>query len=41
MKQTTRLRQLLAQGPTLLVPGCYDSLSAPASSSGPAFPPST
>jgi 2-methylisocitrate lyase-like PEP mutase family enzyme len=28
MKQTTRLRQLLAQGRTLLVPGCYDSLSA-------------
>jgi 2-methylisocitrate lyase-like PEP mutase family enzyme len=28
MKQTTRLRQLLAQGQTLLVPGCYDSLSA-------------
>jgi 2-methylisocitrate lyase-like PEP mutase family enzyme len=28
MKPTTRLRQLLAQGRTLLVPGCYDALSA-------------
>jgi 2-methylisocitrate lyase-like PEP mutase family enzyme len=28
MRQTTRLRQLLAAGPTLVVPGCYNALSA-------------
>ncbi len=28
MRQTTRLRELLAQGGTLLVPGCYNALSA-------------
>jgi len=28
MRQTTRLRQLLAEGRPLLVPGCYDALSA-------------
>ena len=28
MRATTRLRQLLASGPTLFVPGCYNALSA-------------
>ncbi|MDP6707102.1 MAG: isocitrate lyase/PEP mutase family protein [Alphaproteobacteria bacterium] len=28
MKKTTRLRQLLAEGETLFVPGCYNALSA-------------
>ena len=28
VRQTTRLRQLLASGATLLVPGCYNALSA-------------
>ena len=28
MRATTRLRQLLTSGKTLIVPGCYDALSA-------------
>jgi len=28
MRATTRLRQLIARGPTLYVPGCYNALSA-------------
>ena len=28
MRATTRLRELLKEGPTLFVPGCYDALSA-------------